>query len=348
MEKHWKVPGAPKRKINARLILASKNAATGDILYTWVLTYPYIIHGEVMTHRALSRNGASSRAVPMKRMRRMVLDDPFVPTSIGKNQKGMQAGDEQSAWRRALAIFAWKTLRYPAVFGNWVFEKLGIHKQLGNRFLMPWMWMEMLVSMTDVNNLMWLRDHKDAEPHFQILAGKMREEIESTRNTFEAFKLWDRVRLHTPNYGPTLQILQPGEWHLPFVDDEDWHVARTLRFNGARGSLVQITEIIKKISAARCARVSYYLPESGERSDLKRDLELFDRLAVRKNEPAREYRTGISNTLRYATPERIDTNPRHLSPLEHQAMATRDSSYIGNFRGWLQFRKQIPGERGGD
>ena len=44
------------------------------------------------------------------------------------------------------------------------------------------------------------------------------------------------------------------------------------------------------ISAARCARVSYFLPENGQRSDIARDLELFHRLA--------------------------GSNPKNLSPLE--------------------------------
>ena len=69
------------------------------------------------------------------------------------------------------------------------------------------------------------------------------------------------------------------------------------------------------ISAARCVWVSSFLPENGQRSDIARDLELFHRLA--------------------------GSNPKHLSPLEHPAMALRISAYAGNFEGFLQFSTEM-------
>ena len=67
-------------KIESKLILTSKNAVTGVNLYTFVLTYPRMILAEVNTHRMLSRNAASSRAIPAKKQRKQVLADPFVPS----------------------------------------------------------------------------------------------------------------------------------------------------------------------------------------------------------------------------------------------------------------------------
>jgi hypothetical protein len=75
-----------------------------------------------------------------------------------------------------------------------------------------------------------------------------------------------------------------------------------------------------KCSVARCARVSY-LTHDGRRS-VEDDIALHDRLA--------------SNG--------------HMSPFEHAAFATESRDFCGNFRGWVQYRKTIPGEavfRGG-
>src|SRR5271157_2039061 len=119
--------------IDSKLILTSKNRETGVSLYTFVLTYPRVILPEVNTHRMLSRNTASSRAIPARRQRSRVLAAPFVPISVGKNQKGMQAGDELDGWRRTVAINTWKLARYPSVLASWVLEKVGAHKQMVNR-----------------------------------------------------------------------------------------------------------------------------------------------------------------------------------------------------------------------
>ena len=70
-------------------------------------------------------------------------------------------------------------------------------------------------------------------------------------------------------------------------------------------------ETQKKISAARCARVSY-LTHDGTR-EIEKDLELHDRLK----------------------------GDRHLSPFEHVATPAGDAGFHANFRGWLQMRKEV-------
>ena len=111
--------------IESKLVLASKSAVTGVNLYTFVLTYPRVILAEVNTHRVLSRNTASSRAIPAKKQRERVLTDPFVPVTIGQNQRGMQAGKELEGWRHWVAVNTWKAARYPNVFASWVLDKVG-------------------------------------------------------------------------------------------------------------------------------------------------------------------------------------------------------------------------------
>ena len=69
-----------------------------------------------------------------------------------------------------------------------------------------------------------------------------------------------------------------------------------------------------RVACARCARVSYE-NFSGSRNS-KEDLRLADSLI----------------------------HSGHMSPFEHVATAFPQSVYVGNFRGWVQYRKKIPKE----
>lgn len=341
-------------KVESKLILTSKNSVTGVNLYTFVLTYPRVILAEVNTHRMLSRNTASSRAIPSKKQRDRVINDPFVPTSIGANQKGMQAGEELTDWRRFIAIQTWKIARYPMVLASWILDKVGAHKQVVNRIVEPWTWTQQIVTCTDLQNVFKLRNHKDAEPHFHELARQMQMQVELVERIFAAGAedIYSRITEgRHDNVAPqvgigTIQVLKPGyhgtgemDWHLPFIDAHDIVVEAPMlereakytelqhRWKHVAGDgkdtavpLVTALEILKKISTARCARVSYFLPENGQRSDPKRDVELCDRLS----------------------------SSGHWSPFEHVATPMKEDVYFGNFRSWMQYRKEYAEEHGGD
>lgn len=223
--------------ISARILLDSITDG-GSRLVTWELTYPRMIHSEIMTHRQFSRNAASSRAIPASTLRRRTTSDPAVPASWGANQKGMQSSTEiadiaaaEDWWRRGLDLMA---------AHHEEGERLGLHKQIVNRVIEPWMMITIICSMTDHANFYSLRDHPAAEPNFQVLARMMREALSS----------------HMPTYRA------PGEWHLPMTDDLDPGETQM--------------ETIRKISVGRCARVSY-LTHFGVR-DLQEDVRLHDTL----------------------------------------------------------------------
>src|SRR4051812_25355231 len=79
--------------ISARIIADSINPH-GIRLVSAIWRYPRYIHSEVMTHRVFSRNAASSRAIPLKKMIAAVGKTPAIPDFWGKNQKGMQATEQ--------------------------------------------------------------------------------------------------------------------------------------------------------------------------------------------------------------------------------------------------------------
>lgn len=265
--------------ISAR-ILADSISPDGVRLTTLEITLRRFVLAELNTHRVFSRNSASSRAIPVEKMLERVKTNPAMPVYWGANQKGMQAGEELSGHDLEMAKREWLWARDKAVEHVERLLEIGLHKQLTNRLLEPWMWQTVIVSATEWENFFNLRCHPDAQPEIRVAAEAMREAMENSRPKQIGY----------------------GEWHLPLIRDED-------------RAEVQDEQILCKISAGRCARVSY-LTHDGRR-DLQADIDLCERLV----------------------------SSGHMSPLEHQARPVDGHSlYPSNFYGWHQFRKSIPGE----
>lgn len=71
-------------------ILADSISPQKHRIATYKVTYPRIIHAEMCRHRILGRNSASSRAIPFKKMVKMVKENPFIPIAWQKDHPGMQ------------------------------------------------------------------------------------------------------------------------------------------------------------------------------------------------------------------------------------------------------------------
>lgn len=267
--------------ITARVVEDSVSM-DGIRLTTLALRYPRFIHAEFMTHRVFSRNASSSRAIPVNKMLAQVWSDPAAPIHWGANQAGMQAMTELTGWRRTAAKLVWNLSGKVMCGFVWGGMKLGMHKQTANRLLEPWQFIHVIVTATEWDNFFLLRDHKDAQPEIRALALVMKE----------------AMRMSMP------KRLRIGEWHLPYVNATERETYQPA--------------LLAKLSAARCARVSY-LTHDGKPPELGKDLELYDRL--------------------------VGANPIHASPVEHQASpAFYHDAWSGNLRGWQQYRKIVEAE----
>lgn len=328
-----------------------------DIRLTTVeATYPRLIHSELMTHRVFSRNSASTRAIPLFNQVVNLINKPFIPEKFGINQPGMQSFRHLAGMKHEHATEIWlrgrdralttalelvlgqevmadlldydPTSEYPngSTYKEEIYQirdvlpkstdtidlsetsMLNVHKQLAGRGLEAYMWHTVIITATEWDNFIGLRVHPDAQG-----------EIATSARLTE-------IALDTS----TPRQLKAGEWHLPLVDPGEF----SNEFDAIRAS------------AARCAAVSYNRHET-------------------KN-PQKEYERY--NDLR---------NGGHMSPLEHQATpfdesdwliveaqkaVTRDllavhalgkhyskhlenTDFLGNFRGWVQHRKQVPYEQ---
>ena len=251
----------------------------GARVTTIEVTLHRFVLAELNTHRAFSRNSASSRAIPTRRQLLRVLEHPALPVEFGANQRGMQAGEPLAGDELGRAHAAWLRARDAAVDAAQDLLELGVHKQVVNRLLEPFMWHTVIVTATDWDGFWQQRCNPLAQPEINLAATAMRAARDAS----------------VPRPVPD------GAWHTPYVrlDEADLPV-----------------ETRKRVSAARCARVSY-LTHDGRR-DLAADEQLYDRL--------------------------VTADPPHWSPLEHVATPATDP-VVGNLRGWRQLRHVVEAQR---
>lgn len=206
----------------AKLVLASKPDNGTAPIVTIHARYWRGIHGELLTHRIFERNARSSRAVPIMTMLKEVWYKPFIPTYFGKNKKGMQAGEELTGFKRLVARTTWVLSSKLACVAAYIMLKAGLHKQIANRVLEPYSYIDTLITSTEWENFKNLRVHADAEPHFRDLAVMIMKIV------------------HDPE---SYQTISEGEWHIPYVTEDE--------------KRIYPVETLLKLSTARSARISY-------------------------------------------------------------------------------------------
>lgn len=294
-------------------ILADSINRHGNRLTTMQWTFPRFILAEINTHKMISKNSASSRAQPVEKQIKKILDNPFVPFYWGQTQKGMQAEEELNNESKRLAKRKWLFSSKMAVKQAKHLLDLGLHKQLTNRIIEPYMWHTAILTGTEFSNLFNLRAHKDAQPEFKKIALMAKELYFDSK--------------------PRLN----NEWHLPLVynidfDDlvDEWH-------NGQFGE-ADLWDTLCKISIGRNARVSF-LTHDGKR-DPKLDIDLSEKLFVGGHMSPYEHvaRPMTNEELELFKQDEVvwkDKKWNKTGKVNH---------FLGNLNGWVQYRKLIPGE----
>lgn len=147
-------------------------------IVTWELLFPRYIHSELLTHRAFARNASSSRATPLKVTLAEVRDNPMFFNHVGINQSGMVADVELCPQRRTEFFEDWKALAsLVADKVEAMSDRYGIHKQVLNRALEPFLPIRVIVTTTETENFFKLRLAKNAQPEIRDLARCMYESM---------------------------------------------------------------------------------------------------------------------------------------------------------------------------
>lgn len=288
--------------ISAKII--EDSIYSGSRITTMQVRFHWFILPEVLTHRMFSRNTSSSRAIPVAKMIEQVSNDPAIPIYWGSNKPGMQAGDELQGMALSECKGEWVVAADNAINSATAMAERGLHKQITNRLLSPFLWTDMVITATEWDNFFNLRNHPAAQPEIQELAVKM----------FAAMQKSTPVEL------------SEGQWHLPYVLPEERDLP---------------SEILLKISTARCARVSYKKHDNTNAS-VDEDIELFNQLLTR---PYTDKRGFVYSKH----------DPIHGSPAEHQATPIvrpymtkgvthfdmNDDAWSANFKKWAQYRQVL-------
>lgn len=304
----------PIAETTATAILVSRNKADPNPrrkIATLLCKYPLTIHNEVMTHRAFSRNTASSRAIPVKRLIESAYTDYAEPKYWFRNKPGMQGTEPMGDTERARAIDIWHCARLDAIRHAKALGDLEAHKQLANRLLGPYLHTFAVITATEWANFFGTRIHSAAEPAMRDLAIAM----------FDA-----------RNNAPA-QELSPGEWHVPFVMQQHankYFMSGEYAGHGIAGWL--------KASVAMSASTSYMTVE-GQPMTMDKAVALYDKLLHK----------GIPDPL-HASPfeHQAQADGIHQWPKRDDSrtfdQVWNKRELHGNFTGFIQYRKTIEGE----
>lgn len=300
--------------ITATVIQDSRHERTQRRITTFELEYPRFIHSEFMTHRQLSRNAASSRAIPVSKLIRLIESQVARPVEWGKNIKGMKAIDIMNVPEQVQAADLWHQSAREVCAIARELDRLGVHKQIANRILEPYQYIKVVCTATEFDNFFYLRKHPDAQPEIKELATVM----------------WSALEQSSP------LIIGPGAWHVPYVDreivEEDcvmYNVWESSDIGTATKVVVDQNTAIK-ISASCCAQVSYRVLNT----DILKAEDIYDRLVNSKPVHASPFEHQATPMKRY---KRL--NQEMEMGITHTDI--QGQLWSSNFRDWIQHRQLI-------
>ena len=294
----------------------------GNELLTMSVTFPRFILAEINTHRMLSKNTSSSRAIPGLKMLEIVKTNPVIPIGWQKKHSGMQ-GTEYITNPDSIAFreLQWLNMRDKAVraaeslsteFSDRV-DGEGVTKQLTNRLLEPFMWTTMLITgpvKGGWDNFFHLRCPSYEVPYpKEVKKYKSKKEVRKENHNLTinytdlnwlelnkgqgeihimkiAEMIYDELQESTPI------LKKEGEWHIPYFND--YHLPEVF-YNATVEELV-------KISTSMAARESYTTVDGAKEVTFEEHLKLYDKL--------------------------VSYEPPHSSPMEHcgKAMSELENS----------------------
>lgn len=313
-------------------VIADSVSVDNHRITSFEIEFPRFILAEFLTHRELSRNTSSSRAIPVSKMLDSIENNIAMPTYWGVMQSGMQAENEvnsdeawwyQERWKFAFDEMKYRTKQLSGLLGGKEHFMQPLHKQIANRLTEPFQMIKMVTTATNWDNFFNLRIHRDSQPEICMLAYKMYQALQDSKPT----------------------LLHEDEWHLPYFKTVRCNVEPTFKEvtmykfisdNEYANNCLYNKDNAIKLSAANCASVSY----RNEVLDSERADKIFDML--------------IKSDVIHASPFEHIVKPIVKSNVHEHALIVMDETVgithinndgtlcSGNLKGWISYRHLLP------
>lgn len=356
-------------------IVADSKAPTGERITTFKLVMPRYILAEFNTHRLFSRNSASSRAIPLKKMINQVKKTPFIPMAFQKDHSGMQGVEYitdkeslegiQDLWlgARDYAVLSAEALNSGENSSGKIDNK--VTKQLCNRLLEPFLYHTVLITATEWENFFELRCPKYEVPGVRIEEDGELVDIPSEyfkskkdllkrfphlKNTYHTTEDWLIINhgageIHIMDLAEkmwdamndsTPKELKEGDWHIPFGDNFDKKYISDIWLSGKYEQVGGHLGIKIKVATARCARISYETLGDNPKIDYEADIKLHDILLKSGHmSPFEHCAKAMSHKEYMSHIKASDFNP-FAKDLEDEQFG-----WSRNFKGFIQYRELV-------
>jgi thymidylate synthase ThyX len=271
----------------------------GSELLTFFCTYPRKIHAQVMSHRSLSRNAQSSRAMRVSEYADLVSDSP-VHLVHSKRGKGMQpSGRLQSSAVRDAMETEWLELFHRTLRFVRLLDKNKYAKEEANRFLEPFAHIKTLITCTRsaFDALYALRKHGEgAQGEFSTLVERMREAIDES------------TPLSTPLHVPHRQSWEASAKDVAALCTQvAWAARLSFYRNGDEFTSEENVNLIERLATAPVhaspfEHVAYHVPPSCSGDDVAGNFRTADQLRAYVSEGL-HWKTSFEYFLEDATGE---------------------------------------------
>ena len=298
-------------------VICDSISEQGVRLTTFEIEYPRIVMSEFNTHRSVSKNSSSSRAIPVSKMLEHTKTINLKPVYFGSKKSGMQAGKELVGGDLINAKLFWESALFDAVTWATELDELGVAKEVTNRLVEPFQLVKVVCTATDWDNFFNLRLHPDADPNICMLAYKMYKAMEESKP----------------------DKLKDGEYHLPFVN-VGWNGKGEMRYFDRDFNFVELEQAIR-LSAASCASVSYRT----EGMTLEKADKIFDMLIkaeVVHSSPFEHLATPVKPKFNELGKVRVNCSEPQSWEEGITHMNKQGELCSGNLRGFIQYRHLLP------
>ena len=298
-------------------VICDSISEQGVRLTTFEIEYPRIVMSEFNTHRSVSKNSSSSRAIPVSKMLEHTKSINLRPIYFGSKKSGMQAGEEIIGEDLEYAHAVWDSALASAIGQAELLDDCGVAKEVANRLVEPFQLVKVVCTATDWENFFNLRLHPDSDPNICMLAYKMYQAMQESKP----------IKLKT------------GEWHLPYVNI-GWNGKGEMCYADEDFNFVELEQAIK-LSAASCASVSYRT----EGMTLEKADKIFDMLIkaeVVHSSPLEHCATPVKPKFNELGKVRVNCSEPQSWEEGITHMNKQGELCSGNLRGFIQYRHLLP------